>query len=400
MTGRGHGRGKGFAVACGVPAPIRATAAHALARLLPVLGLSLGLAACYESHLRPGEGDEPFDFLRRFEPPADPALERLEPVVPTAPPPEAVVCAARPAEQCVAAFPRVMIVMDASSSMLAGDGPGDTNWDKARLALAGNPTASDSFDPGFVQPAFEREIEVQGNRVTMEDVFHLGLLAFNNDTALMLQYAPCASDNIQWAMDPYVSCEPPLCTDPYSGMPVWTFKNSDVDREAPFVQTTHSYMPPCNGGAAERCVGSSYNTHTEQGLLAAVQNITDYREDSGGFELTPSTPFALILITDGATSPGSLPVPVLEGLFAKGIRTFVIGLAPKGSGAPSTESSREELDAYARAGGTGSAALIEPDEAEIADAFADAVARIIVEIGTDPCCLPNDCSRDGEPPAP
>jgi len=129
-------------------------------------------------------------------------------------------------------------------------------------------------------------------------------------------------------------------------------------------------------------------------------NITDYRKDPGGFELRRSTPFALILITDGATSPGSFPIPVLEELCAKGIRTFVIGLAPKGSGAPSTESSREELDAYARAGGTGSAALTEPDEVEIADAFADAVARIIVEIGTDPCCLPNDCSRDGEPPAP
>jgi len=360
--------------------------------LLPAL---LAATGCYESHERP---PTPAPFEAEADPVATRArvFDTLEPVE-ERPLQEVVVCDAEPTRECIGAFPRVMIVMDASSSMLGGVGPGTTNWDKARIALAGSPDSAGPEDPGYVQPAFEREIEVQGNLVTMEDVFHLGMLAFNNDTAMMLQYAPCASDNVRWAMDPYVSCELPGCSDPYVGMPQWTFKASDRDRDPPFVQTTYSYMPPCNGGGAVRCVGAMYNTDTELGLLAAAANIVTYRDQPGGFELDPSTPFAIILITDGETSPDSSPIPVLRMLRERGIDTYVIGLEPQSAATPSPFSTREQLDTYADHGGTGEAVLIEADEANIADAFADAVERILVTIGTDPCCLPNDCSEDPEP---
>jgi hypothetical protein len=301
----------------------------------------------------------------------------------------------------VSSFPRVMIVMDASSSMLAGRREGTNNWDKARFALAGNPDAPDPEDPGYVQPAFARELEVRGNIVTMEDVFHLGLIVFNaEDTQrLVLQYTPCASDNIAWAMDPYVSCEAPGCTDPYGSEPSWTFKNSDRDRDPPFVQTTLSYMPPCNGGGQVPCVGTQYNTYTAEGLQFAADNVEDYRANSGGFDLTTGTRWANILITDGETSPGSHPEVVLDRMATQGIPTYVIGLAPQGPGADAQQAI-EQLDRYAEEGGTEYATLVRANGQDIADAFAEAVTRIIDDLGTDPCCQPNHCSDDPEPPAP
>ena len=310
-------------------------------------------------------------------------------------------CSAQPAPQCTASFPRIMIVMDASSSMLAGRREGENNWDKARFALAGNPRARGPDDDRYVQPAFARELDVRGNLVTMEDVVHLGMIVWNarDLQRVVLQYAPCATDNLAWSMDPYVSCVPPGCIDPYAGEPLWTYRNSDLDRDPPFVQTTLSYVPPCNPGASTACIGTVYNTYTAEGLLLAEQNLEAYLRDPGGFALAPGTRFANILITDGDTSPDSQPEDVLARMAAAGVPTYVIGLAPQGPAA-NPEAALEQLDRYAALGGTQLATLVRADEQDIADAFFDAVTRIIDEIGTDPCCQPNDCSANPEPPAP
>jgi hypothetical protein len=324
-----------------------------------------------------------------------PLPERPKHQRPTLPP---IACTEQPAPQCVASFPRIMIVMDASSSMLAGRREGDNNWDKARFALAGNPNVTGPSDPDFVQPAFARELDVRGNVVTMEDVFHLGLIVFNAQMVqrLVLQYAPCATDNIAWAMDPYVSCERPGCDDPYAGEPTWTYKNSDRDRDPPFLQTTLSYVPPCNSGGPVPCVGSMYNTFTGEGLQFASDNVVAYRQNSGAFELAPGTRFANILITDGETSPGSFPEGVLARMAAAGIPTYVIGLEPQGPGSD-VEESIAQLDAYAAEGGTEFATIIPASGSDIADAFAEAVTRVIDDIGTDPCCQPNRCRENPEP---
>jgi hypothetical protein len=371
-------------------------------------------AGCYQHHVAGGDSDlrdGPASGQARDQPSGAQAggpgirmrermalPERPKHQRPTLPP---IACTAQPAPECVASFPRVMIVMDASSSMLAGRREGNNNWDKARFALAGNPKAPDPNHPGYVQPAFARELDVRGNLVTMEDVFHLGLVVFNAASVqrLVLQYAPCATDNIAWAMDPYVSCEAPDCSDPYAGEPGWTYKNSDFDRNPPFVQTTLSYVPPCNSGGQIACVGNMFNTFTGEGLKFAADNIAAYRRDPGGFDLAAGTRFANILITDGETSPNSFPEGVLARMAAEGIPTYVIGLEPQGPGAD-IEDSLEQLDRYAAEGGTEYATLVAADERNIADAFAEAVTRIIDDIGTDPCCQPNHCRENAEPRTP
>ena len=383
---------------------MKRAASFTLCVLLPMLAS----AGCYLHHGVPGAsgsaGDRPASTPAQSDQPTlrgrqDMALpERPKHVRPTLPPIE---CDVQPTPSCVSSFPRVMIVMDASSSMLAGRREGNNNWDKARFALAGNPKITDPDDPDYVQPAFARELEVRGNIVTMEDVFHLGLTVFNAQDLqrLVLQYIPCATDNIAWAMDPYVSCDPPGCSDPYGSEPSWTYKDSDTDRHPPFVQTTLSYVPPCNGGGRVPCVGSVFNTFTAEGLQFASDNVDAYRRNPGGFDLTESTRFANILITDGETSPGSHPEVVLDRMATAGIPTYVIGLAPQGPGADAQQAV-EQLDRYAQEGGTEYATLVPANEHDIADAFADAVTRIIDDIGTDPCCQPNHCGEDPEPAAP
>jgi hypothetical protein len=305
-------------------------------------------------------------------------------------------CTVRPAETCAAAFPRIMIVMDASSSMLVGRREGANNWDKARFALAGNPRARNRTDRGYVQPAFARELEVRGNLVTMEDVFHLGMVVFNarDSQRLLLPYTRCAVDNIAWAMDPYVSCEQPGCVDPYVGEPMWTYRNSDFDRVPPFRETTLSYMPPCNPGGTNECSGRVFNTFTAEGLELAAASIEAYRRRSSG--LPTATRFANILITDGETSPESEPEGVLQRMLAVGVPTYVIGLAPDPSEAD-VERALAQLDRYAAEGGTRFATLVPASGPEIADAFAEAVTRIIDDIGTDPCCQPRSCRENPEP---
>jgi hypothetical protein len=356
-----------------------------------VAASSLACAGCYLSHVAPGEDES---SNSEFDPvvslPRRPKYER-----PVQPPIE---CSAEdPVRACGATFPRIMIVMDASSSMLVGRREGANNWDKARFALAGDPRAGDRSDPAFVQPAFARELDVRGNLVTMEDVFHLGMIVFNAQDvqSLVLQYTPCATDNLAWAMDPYVSCEPPGCTDPYVGEPAWTYKNSDFDRAPPFRETTYSYMPPCNPGGSDLCAGRVYNTYTAEGLELAAANIEAYRQRSSEFDSIPAR-FANILITDGETSPGSTPEIVLERMAASGIPTYVIGLAPEGSNDDVARAIRQS-DGYAVAGGTGFATLVPASGPDIADAFAEAVTRIIDDIGTDPCCQPHSCRADPEP---
>jgi hypothetical protein len=144
------------------------------------------------------------------------------------------------------------------------------------------------------------------------------------------------------------------------------------------------------------CVGTAYNTYTAEGLLLAEANLAAYREATGGAGLSPATRFANILITDGETSPDSEPEPVLERMLAAGVPTYVIGLAPRGPGS-NIQRALAQLDRYAAFGGTQLATLVRADERDIAQAFFDAVTRVIDEIGTDPCCQPNHCSQNPEP---
>jgi hypothetical protein len=98
-----------------------------------LLPAALAATGCYESHLLPGEQtDRDGQPESRRGPtvrtpegmrlPERPTFER-----PDLPPIE---CTVQPAPECTASFPRVMIVMDASSSMLAGRREGENNWEE------------------------------------------------------------------------------------------------------------------------------------------------------------------------------------------------------------------------------------------------------------------------------
>ena len=62
--------------------------------------------------------------------------------------------------ECTGKLPRVLVIMDASSSMIAGSAPGETKWDKARFALSGNPDALKPGDTGYVEPVLRRTLQV------------------------------------------------------------------------------------------------------------------------------------------------------------------------------------------------------------------------------------------------
>jgi cysteine-rich repeat protein len=301
--------------------------------------------------------------------------------------------------ECTASLPRVLIVMDGSSSMIAGDAPGETNWDKARFALTGNPAAPNSGDPGYVESVLDRQLDLDGRLVAVEDVLHLGMIVFAraNEQTTMVELGPCNRDNIAWAMDPRTSCAPPGCSDPYAGFPLsWTVKNSDSDRDPPFLHTTRSFMPACNQTPnSDSCVGQIANTFTGQGLEAAHALLGDYRATPGVFKADARTRLVAVLITDGRTSEGSSSVQAaLQGMVADGIDTYVIGF-----GAPDDLDSAQ-LAQYARWGNTGSAIEVDPTAAGGASALADALEGVVRAIDVDGCCVLADCSVEPEPPDP
>jgi cysteine-rich repeat protein len=300
---------------------------------------------------------------------------------------------------CTQKLPRVLIVMDGSTSMIVGNAPGQTKWDKARFALTGNPAAPNPTDTGYVEPVLTRKIEVGGRQVSIEDVVHLGLVAFagEKEQKLMANFAPCMRDNFGWAMDPNTSCVAPGCTNPYGGYPLsWTFKNSDTDRDPRFVRTTHSFMPSCNQTQnSTSCLGQVPTTFTGQGLEFARKVIADYKQNSAPFSIDDRTRFVNVLITDGQTSEGSSDVQkVLTDLVAEGVDTFVIGF---GSG---NEIDADQLNRYAGWGNTKTALIVDPMQAAGSTALADALAGVVTGLGLDSCCVLNQCSTEPEPADP
>lgn len=301
--------------------------------------------------------------------------------------------------ECTRRLPRVLVIMDGSSSMIAGSAPGETKWDKARFALTGNPAAPNAGDPGYVEPVFSRTIEIDGRQVAIEDVIHLGLMTFSTaeEQHLLVGFGPCMRDNFAWAMDPMTSCQAPGCTDPYGGYPItWTFKDSALDRDPPFVRPTTSYMPACNMSASgTSCVGQIPNTFTGEGLEFARTVIDGYKAAPEPFSAGADTRYVNILISDGETSDGSSDVQApLEAMAAAGIDTYVIGFGTSG------DLNEAQLDQYAAWGQTGGAIIVDPSSAGGASALADAIENVVLEIGVDACCVLNQCALEDEPADP
>ena len=291
--------------------------------------------------------------------------------------------------ECTAGLPRVMVLLDASSSMLnVGQfpgGPGETGWDRARAALADSGGGS-LFD-----------VEVEGIGLPVEDLIHLGLTVFGSDLPaeekVLVQYGPCMQDNFAWALDPETSCDLPGCSDPWGGPNIsWTFKDGS---EVPpfFDQSTRSHMPAClPAPGLPLCQGSG--TFTHRGLDLVFDNFMAYSANPPDlYPADENTQYANILITDGQYSGYSTDAQVqsaLEAMFDAGVQTWVIGF---GDGLESP-AAQQQLNNMA---GWGSGGVESYFDAETQSELEAALAAIIADIEFDPCCAFNDCSENPEP---
>lgn len=289
--------------------------------------------------------------------------------------------------ECTSGLPRVMVLLDASSSMLnvgeQAGGPGQTGWDRARSALASGPDSL--FD-----------VEVESVARPVEDLVHLGLAVFGSsqpaEEKLLVQYGPCMQDNFGWALDPNTSCELPGCDDPWAGPPItWSFK--DGSQVAPFFdQTTRSHMPQCAPGAGAICQGSG--TFTHRGLQLVLDNQQSYAQNPPVlYPADDNTQYVNILITDGQYNGYSTDAQVqgaLEALFANGVTTYVVGFGDNLGSAQA----QAQLANMAAWGSGGQQTFFDADtQAELENAM----KAIIETIEFDPCCVFNDCSENPEP---
>jgi hypothetical protein len=289
--------------------------------------------------------------------------------------------------ECTAGLPRVMILLDASSSMLnvggAPGNPGETGWDRARAALAsGN---NSLFD-----------VEVQSVGRPVEDLIHLGLTVFGANSPpeeeVLVQYGPCMQDNFGWALDPTTSCSQPGCDDPWGGPPItWTFE--DGSTVAPFFdQPTISHMPLCLPSGMAICQGSG--TYTHLGLELVSDNLAAYQQNPPDLYPTDdSTQYINVLITDGQYSGYSTDAQVqgaLASMFDAGVETYVIGFGD-GLATPEAQQQLGNMAAWGSGGQTDFFDANTQAELEVA------LAAIIDGISFDPCCAFNDCSENPEP---
>ena len=283
---------------------------------------------------------------------------------------------------CTPSLPRVMVVLDASSSMLnlggAAGSQGSTTWDRAGELIAG--------DQGIFEAA------VNGQHVS--DFALIGVLvsggATEQEQRVLVPYGDCQRDAMAWALAPSTSCESPGCRDPWAGPPItWTFQ-ADVeagpcDADPPLAISSH--MPLCEGEGPE-CAGSGSFLHL--GLQRAAQNQAAHQ--LAGLELDavqptdPSTRYVNVLITDGyaGDSTDAQVQTELEAMFAAGIPTLVIGVGEQ-LGAPAFEATLSQL------AGWGSGGTLQPSHADDLAAVEAALVELIATVQFDPCCAFTDC---------
>ena len=295
--------------------------------------------------------------------------------------------------QCTSGLPRIMVILDASSSMLNVDGVSgamdETGWDQAREALAG---ANSIFDVPIIGI----------NNQPVEDLVHLGLLTFGSEApveeTVLVDYGPCMKDNFAWALEPDTSCGPG-CADPWAGPPIiWSFQGPTSPGYPGFDQDTYSRMPQCSLGVQPGlCTGSA--TYTHRGLELAANNITAYQADPPAlYPIDASTVYANILITDGLYDTHSTDAQVeaaLADLYTNlDATTYVIGFGD-GIG----ESQLANMACWG-SGGSGlpcASGTVPHFTAASQMELEEALDAIIEGLNFDPCCAFNDCSFNPEP---
>lgn len=289
---------------------------------------------------------------------------------------------------CTPGLPRIMVLLDASSSMLnvnnkhAPKGVG--GWEEARQALAGD--VGSLFDV------------IVNNGQPVEDLVHLGLAVFGlNQPAeekLIVQYGPCRKDNFAWALDPATSCGNG-CNDPYGAPPIqWTFVDGQANPPN-FDDKTVSHMPKCDAAAnlPGACVGSG--TYVHQGLNLVQANINTYKNeckvDGYIYPCNDATEYINIIVTDGDYNSTDAQVQApLQAMFNAGITTYVIGFGDL----VKVPASVVKLNNMAK---WGSGNVNNAFQAEDQAALEANLKEIIEKLTFDPCCKFNDCSFNPEP---
>jgi MYXO-CTERM domain-containing protein len=289
------------------------------------------------------------------------------------------------APECVGGMPRIMVLLDASSSMLnVGNTFGtenNTGWDGARTALAGT---NSIFD-----------LTVSSGEA-VEDLSQLGLSVFGHndpdESKVLVDYGPCTKDNFAWALDPNTSCDSPGCTDPWAGPPItWTFKDGST-QDPFFDQQTLSHMPKCDEYPGEsRCLGSATWTHLGLNLVASNQAAYHANATMMGalYPANDQTQYFNILITDGNyTSSDAQVQNSLEAMYTDNITTYVIGFGEYNN-------FLTDLNNMASwgSGGTNTTAFVAANQTELEMQL----QTIIDNLAFDPCCGFNDCTFVPEP---
>ena len=293
---------------------------------------------------------------------------------------------------CTPGLPRIMVLLDASSSMLnimmgtqhapAGQG----GWDQAREALAGDMSLFDV---------------VLNNNNAVENLVHLGLAVFGHnmpapgEQKLLVQYGPCRKDNFAWALDPNSSCIAPGCTDPYAKPKItWTFQ--DGNQVGPmFDDKTLSHMPKCDLSQQlpNACIGSG--TYTHLGLELVKSNLETYKAecaiDGAPQPCNDQTEFINILVTDGVYQSTDAQVQApLQAMYNAGVTTYVIGFGELVDTVPAKALLNKMAD-------WGSGNTEDYYDANNQDQLEASLKMILEQLTFDECCSFNNCEQVPEP---
>lgn len=281
---------------------------------------------------------------------------------------------------CEPDLPRVMFVLDGSSSLLNVDGvragPGLGAWDQIREVLAGEDSVL-----RFLLPTMQK----------MDSVHLPGLTVFGDDEpaedAVLVQYGLCPRRRIDWALDPASSCVAPGCVDPYAAPPIsWTAQDGDEVDPPNFGETVISHMPRCDADGQQpgACAGSGRYTHL--GLLRVESNLEAYRSacllPDAKQPCDAQTEFYNVLITDGKYDSTDAQVQArLVALFNAGVVTHVIGY-----GAEVDAAQLQAMADWGSGDALDAALVADPDALRLA------ITGLFKAPVTDPCCSFADCA--------
>ncbi|MCY1055904.1 MYXO-CTERM sorting domain-containing protein [Nannocystis sp. SCPEA4] len=295
---------------------------------------------------------------------------------------------------CHAAMPRIMFLLDGSSSMLNVMGGsvhgamGETPWDLL-------------WDGGIAEAMYKGTPPLSGGSNSIETWAIVGGAVFGGDAPaeqkIVVDYAPCRHRTLDWALHPETSCEAPGCVDPWAGPPIsWTFQTDEIMHPGP-TTPVHSHMPRCDVDPQKpgACAGSGAFVHL--GLELVRENLATYKtscaQPNAAQTCDAQTKFYNVLIMDGTYDSDDAAVEAsLTQLFADGVRTYVVGL---GELAEEPEAV-EQLTMMAAWGSGGALDFFAADsqvelQAALAQVLEHMYTELFAEVMVDPCCGGLNC---------